>query len=171
MIRIDLQVDLTYEIDAGGADFVFNIHAANTLHQAVSDECLALSQPVPQRMHTDPVTGNRYLHVRAGPGELKLSYSATVGLAHYFADPAQIAEIPVRDIPPAVMGYIYPSRYCQSDRLIKLATRNFGGRDQGYSRVLAIRDWVNRHVMFTLQQFELEYLSGRYAHRGSRGMP
>jgi len=111
MIRIDLQVDLTYEIDAGGADFVFNIHAANTLHQAVSDECLALSQPVPQRMHTDSVTGNRYLHVRAGPGELKLSYSATVGLAHYFADPAQIAEIPVRDIPPAVMGYIYPSRY------------------------------------------------------------
>ena len=43
----------------------------------------------------------------------------------------------------------FPSRYCQSDRLIKLATRNFGGRDQGYSRVQAIRDWVNRHVTFT----------------------
>ena len=149
MIRIELQVDLNYEVDGGGADFVFNIHAVNTPHQAVSGERLTLSQPIPQRMHMDPVTGSRYLYVRADPGELRLSYSATVDLVHHFADPAQIAEVPVREVPPEVMGYIYPSRYCQSDRLIRLATRNFGGLDHGYSRVLAIRDWVNRHVAFT----------------------
>jgi len=149
MIRIELQVDLNYEVDGGGADFVFNIHAANTPHQTVSGERLTLSQAVPQRMHTDPATGNRYLHVRADPGEMKLSYSATVDLVHYIGDPTQIAEVPVREIPPEVMGYIYPSRYCQSDRLIRLATRNFGRLGQGYSRVLAIRDWVNRHVTFT----------------------
>jgi hypothetical protein len=30
MIRIELHVELTYEIDQNGADFVFNIHAAHT---------------------------------------------------------------------------------------------------------------------------------------------
>jgi hypothetical protein len=87
MIRIELQIDLNYEIDGGGADFVFNIHAVNTPHQAVSNERLTLSQPIPQRMHMDPVTGSRYLYVRADPGELRLSYSATVDLVHHFADP------------------------------------------------------------------------------------
>ena len=93
MIRIELQVDLNYEVDGRGADFVFNIHAANTPHQAVSGERLTLSQAVPQRMHTDPATGNRYLHVRADPGELKLSYAATVDLVHYIGDPAQLSLI------------------------------------------------------------------------------
>jgi hypothetical protein len=30
MIRIELQVELSYEIDDRDADFVFNIHAAHT---------------------------------------------------------------------------------------------------------------------------------------------
>jgi transglutaminase-like putative cysteine protease len=55
----------------------------------------------------------------------------------------------VRNLPPEVMGYIYPSRYCQSDRLLKLANSTFGGQWQGYSRVEAIREWVQRHVTFT----------------------
>jgi transglutaminase-like putative cysteine protease len=149
MIRIELQVDLNYEIDGGGADFVFNLHAAHTSSQTISAEQLTLNQPVPQRMHTDPVSGNRYMYVHAEPGDLKLSYSATIDLIHHFVDPAQITEVPVRYLPPDVIGYIYPSRYCQSDRLVKLASREFGGLPQGYGRVLAIRDWVKQRVTFT----------------------
>ncbi len=150
MIRIELQIDLTYEIDAGGADFVFNVHAAHTPSQTITGEQLNLSQSVPQRMYTAPESGNRYMYVHAGPGDLKLSYTTTVDLLHHFADPALIHEVPIKDIPPEVMGYIYPSRYCQSDRLIKLANNEFGKLPQGYSRVQAIQDWVKRHVKFTL---------------------
>lgn len=149
MIRIELQIDLNYEIDNAGADFIFNVHAAQTPSQTISGEILTLSQPVPQRLHIAPMTGNRYLYVHAESGDLKLSYSATVDLNQHFADPTQIAEVAVRDLPPEVIGYIYPSRYCQSDRLIKLANNEFGQLGQGYSRVLAIRDWVTNHVAFT----------------------
>ena len=110
MIRLQLKVDLSYEIDQYGADFVFNIHAANTSCQTVSNENLFLSQPVESRIHTDPATGNRYMRLRGLPGVLQLSYSATVDLAHHFAEPAQLAEVPMRNLPPEVMGYIYPSR-------------------------------------------------------------
>lgn len=65
MIRIELQVDLNYEIDAGGADFAFNVHAANTPNQTISAEQLTLNQPLLQRMYTDPATGNRYMYVHA----------------------------------------------------------------------------------------------------------
>jgi transglutaminase-like putative cysteine protease len=149
MIRIDLRVDLHYEIDIHGADFVFNIHAAHTPSQVITAEHLELSQPVEPRLHRDPVTGNRYMRIRALPGDLRLSYSATVDLTHHAADPSQIMEVPIRHLPPEVLGYIYPSRYCQSDRLVKLAINEFGGLWQGYGRVLAIQDWVRRHVTFT----------------------
>lgn len=149
MIRIELQIDLNYEVDQSGADFVFNIHAAHTPSQTITDERLQLSQPIVPQIDTDAVTGNRYMRLRAAPGPLGLSYAATVDLTHHFADPAQIPEVPVHRLPLDVLGYIYPSRYCQSDRLVRLAINNFGGLWQGHSRVQAIRDWVTQRVAFT----------------------
>jgi len=149
MIRIELHIELTYEIDQGGADFVFNIHAAHTARQTISSESLVLSQPVTPQIHTDPVTGNRYMRLRGLPGELKLSYMATVDMEHHRAEPMQLAEVPIRNLPPEVIGYIYPSRYCQSDRLVKMAINEFGQLWQGHSRVQAIQEWVRRHVSFT----------------------
>ena len=148
MIRIELNVELRYEVDEHGADFVFNIHAAHTPCQTISAENLLLSQPVVPQIHADPVTGNRYMRLRAEPGELKVSYAATVDLTHYYAEPAQLAEVPVRGLPPEVMGYIYPSRYCQSDRLLRLANNEFGKLWHGHGRVEAIRAWVEKHVAF-----------------------
>ena len=84
MIRIELQVELNYDIDANGADFVFNIHAAQTACQKVSAENLVLSQPVVPHIHTDAATGTRYMRVRALPGPLKLSYAATLDITHYY---------------------------------------------------------------------------------------
>lgn len=149
MIRLELQVELNYEIDADGADFVFNIHAAQTDSQTVRFERLWLSQPVMPQIHTDPATGSRFMRLRAAPGELQLSYTATVDLVHHHTDPARIAEVPVRNLPPEVIGYIYPSRYCESDRLGRLAINEFGKLWQGYGRVQAIQDWVRRHVTFS----------------------
>jgi transglutaminase-like putative cysteine protease len=149
MVRIQLEVDLGYEIDAPGADFVFKVHAAHTSSQTVAAESLALSQPVESSIHTEPSTGNRTLQLRAAPGALQLSYRATVDVVHHRADPAALAEVPVHRLPPSVIGYIYPSRYCQSDRLLKFANSEFGALAQGYARVQAICDWVREHVTFT----------------------
>ena len=148
MVRIELKIDLGYQVDGQGADFVFNVHAASTPSQTIIDENMVLSQSVPVQMHTDTLTGNRYMRLRADPGWLKVSYTATINIAHYVADPAQILEVPVRLLPPEAIGYIYPSRYCQSDRLFQLVRNEFGGLWQGYGRVKNIEDWVRRHVTF-----------------------
>lgn len=148
MVRLEVQIGLHYDIDEHGADFVFNVHSAHTPSQIVHDEQLLLSQPIATQMHTDPATGNRYLRAHAEPGVLDLSYQATVDLHHHRADPALIAEVPVRRLPPEVIGYIYPSRYCESDRLVKLAIHEFGALRQGYQRVQAIQRWVQERVAF-----------------------
>ena len=149
MILIQLQIDLAYDIvDPQGADFVFNIHAAHTPAQTVSRETLAINQDIPTQLWTDPRTGTRLLRLHAGPGQLSLAYKATVALAHYKADPVYLPEVPVRALPLPVMEYLYPSRYCQSDRLAAFAMREFGSLPRGYGRVQAIQRWVQSHVSF-----------------------
>jgi transglutaminase-like putative cysteine protease len=114
----------------------------------VLDENLQISQDVAARVDTDPITQNRYLRLSGAPGPLKVSYNATVDLNHFVEQPGNIAEVPVAQLPTSVLGYIYPSRYCQSDRLLRLATKEFGHWQQGYSRVQGIRDWVLQRVQF-----------------------
>lgn len=149
MIRLKLSLDLDYDILDPACDFIFNIHAAHTDRQRVVDESLVLSQPVASMVETDPFTHNRYLRVRANTGPLRVSYSATIDLMHHFADPTRVGEVPVARLPWQVLNYIYPSRYCQSDRLHRLAMREFGQQVQGYGRVQGIRDWVLAHTAFT----------------------
>ena len=148
MIRLRLSLELDYEIFEPGCDFIFNIHAAHTQRQRVVDEALTLSQDVQPSVETDPATRNRFMRVSALAGPLKVAYSATVDLSHHFAQPNQIAEVPVARLPAQVLSYIYPSRYCQSDRLHKLAMREFGHQWHGYGRVQGIRDWVLQRTTF-----------------------
>lgn len=149
MIRIELQIDLRYEVGDPGADFVFNVHAARTAHQSVVAEQLRLEPDLPTQMHTEPATGNRRLRLHALPGQLALSYTATVDVAHHRAEPLALPEVPVHRLPAEVLIYVYPSRYCQSDRLIRLAFREFGHLPQGHARVQAICHWVQQRVIFT----------------------
>ncbi|TFZ04916.1 transglutaminase-like domain-containing protein [Ramlibacter rhizophilus] len=148
MIRLDLELQLEYEIlDDAGADFIFNIHAARTGQQFVRHEQLSLSQPLQPQFHTD-ATATRFMRVHAQPGPLTLSYAATVDIDHHRCDPASLREVPVRELPLDLMPYLYPSRYCQADRLLRLAAREFGGMPPGYSRVVAIQQWVQQRTTF-----------------------
>jgi transglutaminase-like putative cysteine protease len=148
VIRLELSLELDYTIAEPGCDFIFNIHAAFTGRQRVIDEALSLSQDLPWRIETEAASANRYLRLQARAGALRVGYRATVELAHFRARPDEIGEVPVDRLPASVLGYIYPSRYCQSDRLHRLARREFGHLRPGYARVQAVCDWVRERTVF-----------------------
>jgi transglutaminase-like putative cysteine protease len=47
-----------------------------------------------------------------------------------------------------VIHYLYPSRYCQSDRLLNFAQGEFGQWEPGYAQVTAICDWIYEKVLY-----------------------
>lgn len=149
MIKLQLSLELNYEILQPGCDFIFNIHAAHTRAQNVVQENLTISQPITPDIYSDPTSGNRNMRITAGVGPLKLQYSATIQLTHHSMQAQDLPEVPVAQLPAYVLNYIYPSRYCQSDRLHKMAIREFGHLWQGHSRVQAIQEWVRQHVTFS----------------------
>jgi transglutaminase-like putative cysteine protease len=60
-------------------------------------------------------------------------------------------ETPIAALPHDTLGYLLPSRYCESDLLATEALRLFGRLAPGWSRVQAICDFVNQHVSFGYQ--------------------
>jgi transglutaminase-like putative cysteine protease len=148
-VRLELGIQLQYDV-AGPSDFICDIHAAETPRQRVSTEALTFNRQLPDEptIETEAATGNRYLRFRSLPGPLQVDYTATVDLFHHLEDPAWIAETPIAGIPPEVLVYLYPSRYCQSDELAAVARQTFGGMQPGYRRIRAVRDWVHDRTEF-----------------------
>lgn len=149
MIRLNFSVTLNYEIFDHASDFIFNIHAAPTEHQIIVSENLFVSQPVATTLYTAPETGSRYLRLQAKNGPLTVRYEAVVDIDHFVAAPDDLHEMPIAEVPSDALIYIYPSRYCQSDRLYKLAGREFGGLPRGHARVAAIQTWIRQRTAFT----------------------
>ena len=82
----------------------------------------------------------------APAGAFTLRYEATVSLSPGLDDPAAIAEVPAGELPFEVYPHLYPSRYCQADRLTPFAQKTFGGLPPGYARVNGICNWIHDHV-------------------------
>ena len=148
MVGLHYSVRLDYEILGPQADFIFNIHAARTAHQTVAQETLSISPERHYSIGEDGATHQRLLRLSAASGALRIAYQADVEIQHHIAIPDEIPEVPVADLPSPVLPYLYPSRYCESDKLQALAHQTFGHLPPAYARVQAIRDWVEAHVRF-----------------------
>jgi transglutaminase-like putative cysteine protease len=148
MVRLNVRIALAYQVQAPGADFIFNIQAAYTPLQKVVTEQLVISPMRDCEQGIDSVTQNRSLRLHAAAGPLLVTYSATVDLYHALALTTELQEIPVAQLPLEVLPYLYPSRYCQSDVLGSMVMGLFGAQPPGYARVMAVQAWVQAHVTF-----------------------
>lgn len=149
MVKLKFGIELNYVIGDPGCDFIFNIHAAQTSRQQIMQENLTINRGVAPVVITDPNSRNRYVRLRAEKGPLTIAYNATVAINHHMASTASLQEMPISQLPQDVLNYLYPSRYCQSDRLYKFAMAEFGQLLQGYTRVQAIQQWVQRYITFS----------------------
>jgi hypothetical protein len=147
-VRIELQLQLAYQVGHRGADFIFCIHAAQTPRQLVVDEALWLSQAVDARLETDSATQSRFLRLHAQAGELRLRYSATVDIAHSVVASERLSQVAIDRLPLNAARYLLPSRYCESDRACELAMDLFGQLEPNYRRVVAVQEWVRSHVRY-----------------------
>lgn len=148
---LNFEISLQNKVGLDGADFILNIEAARTEFQTVLAENLSLSQDVAVQHHESPGNRNRFLRFRACPGLLNIQYVAAVEVNHWIADPDTVLEVPIAQLPDQVLPYLYPSRYCQSDRLTQIAMELFGQFPKGYRRIEAIQNWVRACVSFQMK--------------------
>ena len=138
---------LAYRLPAP-TPFVFNIEAAGCGGQHLREQELVLTPDVAVERWTMPESGNRYLRVTAGPGEFRLEYTGVAMLQPHLEDPGAVVQVPSGQLPFEVYTHLYPSRYCQSDRLERFARNTFSEAPTGYHRVNAVCNWIRDHVEY-----------------------
>ena len=146
-MRFKLGCRLKYQT-AANVPFVFNVHAQRCDGQIIAHERLTLTPSAEIEHWTMPESGNRYFRMISPVGPFAVEYEAEATLAPLLDDPAAVSEIPVQDLPLAVLTHLYPSRYCQSDKLERFAQSTFGAIEHGYSRVNGICNWIHDYVEY-----------------------
>jgi transglutaminase-like putative cysteine protease len=145
MTSIQVGCNLSYTVTQPSS-FLFTIAAARTLQQTVGEENLQLNPAMYFETFTLGTEGIQTYRLVAGLGELQILYRAQVELYSDDYDSAGIVETDFPHLPYEVLPYLNPSRYCESDRLTRFATRLFGNTRQGYARVTEICDWINSNL-------------------------
>jgi transglutaminase-like putative cysteine protease len=145
MTIIQVGCNLTYSVTKP-TSFLFNIAAARTAHQIISEETLLLNPNIQYEASTLGAEAIQVYRLTVEPCDLQLQYRANVELCPEIYDTSGIIETGYSQLPNEVLTYLNPSRYCESDRLTHFALQIFGNVEPGFSRVTAICDWINSNI-------------------------
>jgi len=156
--ELDLTVrvgcSLVYEA-TGPATLLLNVKPRPDGRHAVLAEALTLGNDLPNDEFTD-VHGNPFCRVALAMGSNFFRHDAIVAVSRNPDNHDYAGEEPVAPsgLPPDLLRYTLPSRYCDSDKLVNFAWEKFGSVRHGWPRVQAISRWVHDNI-------EYRYLSGR----------
>ncbi len=145
-MKLVIASQLSYVLEQP-TDFIFQVHVAKTGPQVVTREAFSLSNNV--QCAIDLVGDqNRLARARLPAGKTELTYEAEVEITPAQCDPGTVEEFDAAELPSHVLVYLLPSRFCPADIFSELAEQKFGALTRGYSRALAIADWVHATLAY-----------------------
>jgi transglutaminase-like putative cysteine protease len=150
-MRFKISSELTYQI-LSDSTIILNIHALRTPSQTVLEESFIIDPYIKGEEMLSLHGENRFIRIEAPEGtHLYIKYEAVVDNAIKLIDSSLLNDVSVAELDSSVLTYLNPSRYCQSDKLYRLANNKFGTITNAFEKVIALTDWIHRNV---------EYLSG-----------
>jgi len=147
-MKFSVSAEMGYEIRSAGT-LIINIHALRTPTQAVLEETFII-EPYVKVEELFSVNGeNRIIRLEIEKeGNLQINYKATVDNNFEIKDHTSREEILIGKMDPLVLPFLYPSRYCQSDKLFRLAHNLFGNIENPFEKVVTLANWINRNVEY-----------------------
>lgn len=138
---------LQYKINAS-TNMLLQIQAARHPEQSILNEHLEFHPSVTWHEFTDATHQNRHLRFNVEPCDVfKVHYTATVQ-KQACIDPSQFEELEIANLPDEVLPYLLASRYCDSEKLVGMATRTFEDMPKGYARIKAIEQWIYTQIQY-----------------------
>jgi len=142
-VKLTVRSELIYEF-APATEIIASIQATISPDQVIASERLQVTPAVQIRNDGPDANGERRFRATLS-GYATLAYEAVVDTGHRALLPASVRQHAWSELPPEVLQYFTPSRYCPSDRFIAFALREFGHLSGG-ARVLAVLDWIYANV-------------------------
>ncbi len=138
--------ELTFDISVP-TPFILMLRPRSGVQQWVAKDEFRISSNVSVFECSD-VYGNLCQRLIAPPGKFEVITSAEVRIADYFDEAPGAAFVEIPYLPDSVLGYLLPSRYCESDRFGDMATIITAGQQPGYDQVLSIEQWLFDNIKY-----------------------
>ena len=151
MPKIEAKSQQVYNVTADTV-ILLQVAAQRDDHQTVLSESLELSGAVTSdamQEYTLDGEQNRLHRFQCPPGEVTIDYHVVAKTDLALVETPQPSPT-LATLPPEVLRYTFPSRYCESDKLGDWALQTFGTLHPDDSRVLAIANWVYDHMTYDI---------------------
>src|SRR5688572_32136056 len=128
-MRLSIEVELDYYFDAP-TDVLLTVEAAQLPDQILIEDQLTIDGAGPLR----PIAGGDGVGRRTwmeAAGAFHAAYRATVDVERTRPSLQALPAAALRELPPEVIPYLWPSRYCEADRFEDFVTREFGAVEGG----------------------------------------
>jgi transglutaminase-like putative cysteine protease len=144
------KVSCYVEYDIGfPSTLILNIHAQRNTSQSIIDERFVVEPRLKIDEFMADDSANRFVRLETGRKKhLSIAYEATVDCEYQVITASKIDYTPVVEMDRKAIPFLFPSRYCQSDRLGRLAWDLFGKVANPYEKVVAISDWIHDNVEY-----------------------
>ena len=147
----DVACELEYSVRVPST-LILGVHAQQSASQTIVTEQFSIEPFVELTEFTTEGTGNRLVRLKTEQHKnIAVRYAASVDCDFQTYHAGAVQPTPVSDLDVSTVPYLYPSRYCQSDQLGRLARRLFGTIENPHAKAVAIADWIHENV---------DYLSG-----------
>jgi transglutaminase-like putative cysteine protease len=147
-MKLKVACDLQYEV-LFPSTLILSVHAQHNAAQNILEERLTIEPRLRSEALTPTGSENRFVRVETGRSKsVRIRYRATVDCNYDLLSAAKLQNVPIAQIDGDALQYLFPSRYCQSDRLSRLAWDLFGNIKHPYERVMAIVDWIHDNVEY-----------------------
>ncbi len=141
-----LKIDVTLDYALfGPTDCLAQIYAAATPHQKILSGVLTTQSVKPRSSPAEESIGER-LWVQES-NALTWRYTAEVEIDRKAEDIASLKSQRPHDLPPEVVKYLFPSRYCPSDKFLAFVNSEFG-KLQGGAKVAAMNEYVKQNFAY-----------------------
>ena len=138
--------ELTFEISVP-TPFILMLRPRSSEQQWVEKESYKVLPSVPVYEFTDHFS-NLCQRLVAPVGTFNLRTYADVHTLDVVEQMPGAPFVEIQDLPNSVLGYLLPSRYCESDRFNEMALSIAANKTPGYDQVQAIEDWLRESISY-----------------------
>ena len=145
-MRLHTSCHLKFEIFEP-TPFILMLRPRSGSQQWVEREDYKITPSTPVFEFTDNY-GNLCQRLIAQPGIFSISTSSEVVTSNFIDQGFGAPFIEIQNLPDAVLSYLLPSRYCESDRFNEMSATITEGQLMGYNQVSAITNWLRQNIEY-----------------------
>jgi len=146
-MRLNASCLIEFQISAP-TPFLLMLRPRSGRQQWITREEYILSPSVPAAEFTDSF-GNLCQRLVAPAGDFSIRTSVDIETAENSDRAPGAPFIDVQNLPDATLPFLYPSRYCESDRFTEMAAWVSKDRCPGYDQCDAIVDYIRDSIGYT----------------------